>query len=256
MRCGYNFYRDIMKTALITGASGKIGSETVKKFLLDGYFVIGQYNHGENEIKTLKSSLEKDGLDQMFFPIKCDLAVKQEVDNLIETIKKSFKYIHSLVNNAGVDLYKLLTETTEEEWDYLFNVNVKSAFLLTKAFLPSMIERKAGKIVFVSSIWGQVGGSMESVYSATKGAMISFCKALAKEVGLSNINVNCVCPGVIDTPMNDRFTIEEKEQLCRDCALGRMGKPEEVASLIGFLCSDQADYITGQSITIDGGFTL
>ena len=245
-----------MKTALITGASGKIGLATVKRFLSDGYFVIGQFNKGQTAIETLKAELEKSGLDQTFFSVPCDLSDSQSVDGLIKWALDNFKHIDVLVCNAGVDLYKLATETTLQEWDYLFNVNVRSAHSLTKAFLPAMISRQNGKILFVSSIWGQVGGSMESCYSASKSALIGYCKALAKEVGLSKVNVNCVCPGVIDTPMNDRFSLEEKAQLISATPLGRMGTPEEVANLIHFLCSDKADFITGQAITIDGGFTL
>ncbi|MBR5900391.1 MAG: SDR family oxidoreductase [Clostridia bacterium] len=245
-----------MKTALITGASGKIGSEIVKKFVLDGYFVIGQYNEGETNIVSLKKELSSLGLKDTFFAFKCDLSVKESVDEFIQSVNASFKHIDALVCNAGADLYKLCTDTTELEWDYLFSVNCKSAFSLTKAFLPAMIERKYGKIVYISSIWGQKGSCMETCYSATKSALIGFGRALAKEVGPSGINVNCVCPGVIDTPMNDRFNEQEKLDLIDQTPMGKMGTPEDVANAVRFLCSADADFITGVDLTVDGGFAL
>ena len=128
--------------------------------------------------------------------------------------------------------------------------------MITNAFLPEMINNKHGKIINVSSIWGQVGASMEVCYSTSKASLIGYTKALAKELAPSNINVNCVCPGVIDTPINNRFSITEMQDLAQETPLGRIGKAEEVAELIAFLASEKSDFITGQVITCDGGFTL
>lgn len=250
------FLGDKLKTALITGASGGIGKAIVKAFLSQGYFVLGQYNSNEQAMIELKDDLKVQGLSDYFFAIKADLSKSQGVNHLFETVSKSFKSIDVLVNNAGVDLYKLVTDTSEEEWDYSFNVNVKAGFMLSKLFLPAMICKQKGKIIFVSSIWGNNGASMEAVYSASKWAVNGFCKSLAKEVASSGITVNCVSPGVVDTKMNERFNQEEVQSLIEATPLGRMCKPEEVASLITFLASESADFITGANITIDGGFTL
>ena len=245
-----------LKTALVTGASGAIGSATAKLFLQNGYFVIAQYNKDQNGINNLKAFAEDNGFLDYLFCVQADFNNSNEIDNLIATVKKSFKRIDVLVNNAGLDLYKLVTDTTDEEWDTMFNVNVKSAFKLTKAFLPAMVSAESGNVIFVSSILGEKGGSMEAVYSATKSALIGFTKALSKEVGISNVRVNCVCPGVIDTPMNSRFTNEEMQDLIGRTALNRVGSPEEVASVIYFLASDKASFITGQSLTVDGNFNV
>ena len=173
-----------------------------------------------------------------------------------QIIKKSYKKIDVIVNNAGIGLYKLITETTIEEWEKVFNVNLTSAYLINNAFINQMINAKNGKIINVSSMWGLSGASMEVCYSASKSAIIGYTKALAKELAPSGITVNCVCPGVIDTAMNARFNNEEIEELKAQTPLGRLGKPEEVAELIYFLSGEQSNYITGQCISIDGGFIL
>ena len=245
-----------MKVAIITGASGGIGIKTAELFVKNGYLVLAQYNKDEKSLIELNNSLKDKDYSGSLIPFKCDFLDKKSIDSAIEFISKSASHIDALVNNAGIDLYKLVTETTDEEWDEVFSVNAKSAFIMSKYALNSMISQKSGKIVNVSSIWGDKGASMETAYSASKSALIGFSKALAKEVSLSNINVNCICPGVIDTKMNDCFSEEEKAVLISETPLNRMGKPTEIAELIYFLCSDKADYITGQVITIDGGFAL
>lgn len=245
-----------MKVALITGASGGIGGETVKTFVRNGYFAVGLYNSGEKQIQILKSSLKAERLSDYFCAFKCNLKSETEIYSFINDFGKSFKHIDALINNAGVDLYKLITDTTEKEWDEVFSVNVKSAFILTKFALKSMIERKHGAIVNVSSVWGETGASMETAYSASKAALIGLTKAAAKEVAESGVRVNCVCPGVIDTKMNDCFSDKEKREIISRIPLSRLGDAREIAELIFFLCSEKAGYITGQIITADGGFTL
>ena len=245
-----------MKIALITGASGGIGGETVKTFIKNGYFVAGLYNRGQKEIDELVGYLKEKGLSDFFCAYKCDLKNEGEINSVIEKISADFKHIDVLINNAGVDLYKLITDTAVKEWDGVFSVNVKAAFILTKFALKSMIARKSGSIVNVSSVWGISGASMEAAYSASKAALIGLTKATAKEVAESGITVNCVCPGVIDTKMNDCFSSDEKEELISRIPLNRMGSPAEIAELIYFLCSEKAGYITGQTINCDGGFLL
>ncbi len=240
-----------LKKALITGASGGIGFATALKLYKEGYYIIAQYNKNARAIDELYRQV-----DGNLLAVQADLSRADGVKNFVETVKKSFKQVDLIVNNAGAGLYKLITQTTEREWDELFSLNMKSAFMITNAFLPEMINNKHGKIINVSSIWGQVGASMEVCYSASKASLIGYTKALAKELAPSNINVNCVCPGVIDTPINNRFSITEMQDLAQETPLGRIGKAEEVAELIAFLVSEKSDFITGQVITCDGGFTL
>lgn len=245
-----------MKTALITGVSGGIGKATARRFIDNGYFVIGQYNTQKSSIDEFISELEKDGKADSFFAIKADLSNQTEINAMMDSVEKSFKSLSVLVNNAGTSLTKLITETTEKEWDKLFSVNLKSIFLITNRVLKGMIDKKQGKIVNVSSVWGVMGASMEVAYSASKAGLVGYTKALAKEVGLSGVNVNCVCPGVINTKMNARLTDEDLQQLKAQTPLNRIGEPNDVANLIYYLCSDEADFITGQVVCVDGGFAL
>lgn len=245
-----------MKTAIITGASGAIGGALVKKLALNGYFVVAQYNLNKRAIDGVIKDLEKDGIYDTVFPFRADFTKTEDVRALYDYAIKNFKKVDVLVNNAGVDLYKLITETEEREYDEVFDVNVKSAYFLSGYCLKEMIERGNGKIVFISSIWGKVGGSMETAYSASKSALIGLTKALAKEVAPSKINVNCICPGVIHSPMNDIFDEEEKQDLIERTPLKSMGKVEDVSELAYFLCSEQSSFITGEVVTVDGGFTL
>lgn len=245
-----------LKTALITGASGGIGRAVAEKLAKDGYFIIAQYNSNPSGIELLLESLDKSGLKDCVCAYKCDLSDSASIDEFINEVKKSFKSIDVIVNNAGVGLYKLITDTTDAEWDKVFSVNMKSAFKITNGFLKEMIVNQRGKIVNISSMWGLVGASMEVAYSASKSALIGYTKALAKELAPSGINVNCVCPGVIDTPINARFSKEDMAALKDETPLGRIGKPKDVAELVAFLCSDNSDFITGQIIACDGGFTL
>lgn len=245
-----------MKTALITGVSGKIGKEIAKKFIENGYFVMGVYNRNENSIKELNGYLSEKNLSDYFVAVQADISTIQGVDYVTGRFRENFSHIDVLVNNAGVDLIKLCSDTTEEEYDEVFNVNVKASYFFASNFIADMVSRQNGKIIFVSSIWGVSGASMESAYSASKFALVGLTKSLAKELGESNINVNCVCPGVIDSPMNDVFSSEEKQELINRTPLKRMGEAKEVASVVYYLSSDEASFITGQAITLDGGFTL
>lgn len=245
-----------MKTVLITGASGGIGRAIVKKFVQNGYTVIAQYNKNKTELKKLIEELERENLGGAVYPVTADFTDLNSIDKMFEDIFTRYKKIDAVVNNAGVGLYKLITETTEQDWDKVFNVNVKSIYYLVNKVLPSMIDNKSGKIVNVSSMWGIAGASMEVAYSASKSALIGYTKALAKEIAPSGINVNCVCPGVIDTEMNARFPKEEVDVLIEETPLNRLGKPNDVAELIYFLCSDSSSFITGQTISCDGGFIL
>lgn len=242
-----------MKTVFITGASSGIGYATALAFLKRGYAVFAGYNKNERGILDLCDSFDASS-GGVVYPIKIDVSSKTSVNEAFKTIFNKTNKIDALINNAGVSFVALLQDTTEEDYDRIFNVNMKGAFLTVKSVLPSMIERKYGKIVNVSSMWGERGASCEVVYSASKAALIGFTKALAKEVGPSGINVNAVLPGVIKTPMNSAFTEKDMQELADSTSLGRIGTPEEIAEVVYYLCSDEARFITGQAIAADGGF--
>lgn len=237
-----------MRNVLITGGSRGIGAECVRKFSEEGYRVF--LNYSKSNEKAFELSKETGAV-----LIKADISKSDEVEK-VKDIIHDYGKISVIVNNAGIAQEKLFTDISENDWDRMFDVNIKGMFLVTKAFLPDMIHEKHGKIINLSSIWGITGASCEVHYSAAKAAVIGFTKALAKEVGLSGINVNCVAPGVIDTEMNGHFDDETKTELCEKTPLCRMGTASEVAELIYFLASDKADFITGQIISPNGGIVI
>ena len=187
---------------------------------------------------------------------KCNLTSGAEIERLNTEILTKFKHVDCLINCAGVSLIKQIQDVTETDYNFVFDSNIKSTILLTSLVAKNMVHNGSGKIVNISSIWGNVGASMESVYSASKGAMNTFTLALAKELGPSNINVNAICPGFIATKMNGHLNSNEVAEIVESTPLNRVGKPEDVANLAYFLCSEEANFITGQIITTDGGLTL
>lgn len=238
-----------MENVLITGGSRGIGKSCVYEFAKNGYRVFLNYNKSEEE--ALKICGETGAI-----PIKADVSNSAEVKKAADFINENYGGISVLINNAGISQIKLFSDISEKDWDNMFNVNIKSMFLVTKAFIGNMINKKYGKIINISSMWGEVGGSCEVHYSASKSAVIGFTKALAKEVGLSGINVNCISPGVIDTDMNSELSKEDFDSLCEETPLNRIGTPEEIAKLASFLASDFSSFITGQVIGINGGLII
>ncbi len=242
------------KTVLITGASGGIGTALTVKFATSGWNVIAHYNNSYDSAKLLKDSLVSNGFSVVISP--ADLTKRNEAFALVDTAYNKFGKIDALINNAGISQQKLFTDISEEDWDTMLNTNLKSAFLCSQAVLPKMISNKSGKIVNISSMWGVCGASCEVHYSAAKAGMIGLTKALAKEVAPSGINVNCIAPGLIETSMNDCYSVEELASFVEDIPLGRMGSASEVAELAYFLCNENADYLTGQVISQDGGINI
>ena len=175
-------------------------------------------------------------------------------ERAVEGVFSALPRVDALVNNAGVALIRQVQDTTAAEWDEVFAVNVKGTFLCCRAAAKKMISAQKGAIVNVSSVWGQTGGSCESAYSASKGAVIAFTKALAKELAPSGISVNCVAPGAIDTRMNECYSAEEKAALAEEIPMGRLGSAEEVARAVLFLA--ESEYLTGQILGVNGGFFL
>ncbi len=243
-----------MNTVLITGASRGIGKEIALKFAKAGCNIILNYN--SNEQKALQVAREVEKLGCRYLLCKADVSNEQEVNSMVEKSIATFGHIDVLVNNAGVALSKLFQETSNSEILKVFGINTFGVINCSRAVVPNMISRKSGKIINISSIWGKVGASMETVYSASKGAVISFTLALAKELAPSNISVNCVCPGVIDTDMLSNLNSDEKHDLEIQTPLMRLGSAEDVANAVYFLASENASFITGQVITVDGGFAL
>lgn len=237
-------------TVLVTGGSRGIGAETVKLFYQKGYRVAFCYHNSEAAAQELVAQFPG------VLAIKADLAQPSEIEAMAQTVLTAFTHLDVLVLNAGVSLQKLLPDTTCEEWDFLFNINLRAMFLCSRAFLPGMIARKSGAIVTISSMWGQVGASCEVAYSASKAGIIGFTKALAKEVGPSGIRVNCVAPGVIDTEMNAKLTQEDMACLCEDTPLGTIGTPLQVAQAVYMLCSTNSTFITGQILGVNGGMVI
>lgn len=241
-----------MKTVLITGGAKGIGGAAAEVFAARGHNVVIDYLSSAARAEELCARLYRE-YGARTVAVRADVSSAAEVDSLFAAAEKAFGGVDILVNNAGVSLLKPVDETTEEEWDALFAVNVKSAFLTVRRALPHMIGKKRGSIVNVSSVWGLSGASCEAAYSASKAALVGFTQALAKELGLSGIRVNCVCPGVIDTDMNAALGEETKRALAEETALGRLGRAEEVAETIYFLAAG-APFVTGQAIAADGGF--
>ena len=242
------------KTALITGASGGIGSACAAALARDGYNTAIHYNSDrEGAISTMK---------RVFSPFlraaayKADLTDSASVCAMAKAVLREFESVDTLVLCAGVAYQNLFQHTDENTYDMLMNVNVKSAYLTVKEFLPHMISRKSGNIIIISSMWGEVGASCEVIYSAAKAALIGMTKALAKEVAPSGIRVNCITPGVILTKMTEPLGEETLNELANDTPLGRNGVPTDVADAVSWLASDRSSFVTGQVIGVNGGLVI
>lgn len=242
------------KIVLITGASKGIGYAIAKRFADDKHIVVINYNKSKNSALSLMNEIIAAGGTAVC--CKADVSNANDSKNMITEIIDKFGSIDYLINNAGISFEGLLSDTTEEIWNKIICTNLTGVYNCTKAVLPYMINQKKGKIVNISSIWGICGASCEVAYSASKSGVIGFTKALAKEVGPSGITVNCIAPGIIDTDMNNNLTEKEKNEFINDLPISRMGKATDIADAVFFLCSDSADYITGQVLAVDGGYSI
>ena len=239
------------KVAFVTGGAKGIGSAIVKRLVNDGYKVAFTYNNSEENAKALESELGENCK-----AYKLDITDSTAVNEVIADVEKKFGEIFLLVNNAGIAEQMLFTDITDEMWNKMLETNLSGAFYCSRAVLKYMINRKCGKIINISSIWGETGGSCEVHYSASKAGLIGMTKALAKEVGLSGITVNCVSPGVILTDMTSRFDEETMNELKGETPLNKIGTPEDVAGAVSFLASKDADFITGQDLAVNGGMNI
>ena len=242
------------KTVLITGASGGIGQEAARRFAAEGYDVAIHYHRGEAQAKALAQELTAAGHNAI--TVQADVRSGGEVAHMVDNVLDKFCQLDILICNAGVAWQGLLGDMTAEHWREIFAVNVDGVFHCCQASIPHFVHRKSGKIITVSSMWGQIGASCEVAYSAAKAAVIGLTRGLAKELGPSGITVNCVAPGVIYTEMNGHLSPETLEILRNETPLERIGTPADVAGSLLFLASPAADFLTGQVISPNGGLVI
>lgn len=240
-----------MKTVIITGATRGIGAAISRKFAKEGYAVGAIYRNDDEAAQALISELAKDGA--FVHAVKADISDPDQCMRAIEQIRRVLGSPCVLVNNAGTACIAPLVAMSDEEISHLVDADLKGAIYMTKYALPDLAENR-GSIVNVSSIWGRVGASCESVYSAAKGGIVAFTLAMAKELAPSGVRVNCVAPGVIDTEMNAGLTSADRRELEERIPLGRMGTADEVASAVLWLAGEQSAYVSGQCLGVDGGF--
>ena len=242
------------RTVLVTGASRGIGKAIATLFAENNYNVLINYNKSEEEAMDLYNNLKSKGYSVDVY--KADVSKKEEVNMMINYCIGKFEKIDVLINNAGISKTNLFTDISYEEWDEVMATNLNGVFYTTKKALQYMIPEMSGKIINNSSIWGMVGGSFEVHYSASKAAVIGMTKALAKELGPSNIQVNCIAPGVIQTDMLNNVSQETLEMLREETPLMKLGTVEDIAHTALFLASENANFITGQVISPNGGFVI
>lgn len=240
------------QVAIVTGASRGIGREITKQLARNQIQVIANYHHSEKEAYELKEELKKEHIEIDL--IKADLSKREEAHQLVQFVLEKYNKIDILINNAGISEYKLFTEETDEDWNRVINTNLYSAFAISQEVLPSMIHEKHGCIINISSIWGMVGASLEVLYSISKAGINGMTKALAKELGPSNIRVNAIAPGAIHTDMNAHLSMEELKQLEQETPLGRIGTPDDIAKCVKWLIEDT--FTTGQIISVNGGWVI
>lgn len=242
----------VNKVVVVTGGSRGIGAQIVKTLANENYKVILNYNNSKEQAEKIQQELLELGKEIEI--IKADVSKKEEAEKLIQFAINKFNKIDILINNAGISQEGLFTDVTEEEWQKIINTNLNSVFYCNQQTLKYMIQEQQGCIINISSIWGETGASCEVAYSTTKAAINGMTKALAKEVGPSNIRVNAIAPGIIDTDMNKNLTIEERKQIKEQIPLNKIGKAIDIAKCVKWIVEDE--YTTGQIISINGGWYI
>ena len=241
-----------MKTAIVTGGSRGIGAAIVKKLAKNNYNVVLNYNNSQESARKIQEELKQENIHVEIF--KADVSKREEVKELVDFTLKQFGNIDVLINNAGIDQIKPFTDITDEDWNRMIQINLNSVFYCTQEVLPTMINNKDGSIINISSIWGITGGSCEVHYSVTKAGIDGMTKALAKELGPSNIRVNSIAPGIINTEINKNFSKDELKEIEKEIPLGKIGKTEDIAKCVMWLIED--NYTTGQIISPNGGWVI
>ena len=240
------------RVAIVTGASRGIGNEIAKTLARLNIKVIANYNRSESQALQLKSELQKENIEIDIF--KADVSKREEAERLVKYTIEKYGKVDILINNAGTGEYKLFQEETEEDWNRVINTNLYSAFVMSQLVAGSMINNKNGCIINISSIWGIVGASLEVLYSISKAGMDGMTKALSKELGPSNIRVNSIAPGIIETQINKRLTQEDLENIKSEIPLEKIGKATDISNCVKWLIDDK--YTTGQIISINGGWVI
>lgn len=240
------------KTIIVTGGSRGIGAQIVRTLAKENYNIVLNYNKSEEIAEKMKEEFTSKGYCVEIF--KADVSKREEAKKLVEFTIQKFKNIDVLVNNAGISQTKLFTDITDEDWNNMINTNLNSVYYMTQEVCKNMIQNKEGCIINISSIWGSTGASCEVHYSTAKAGVDAMTKALAKELGPSNIRVNSIAPGIIDTDMNKYLSEEEKKNILEEIPLGRIGLTEDIAKCAKWLIEDK--YTTGQIIHINGGWLV
>lgn len=240
------------KIIIVTGGSGGIGKEIVEQLAIKGNKVILNYNKSKEEAETIKLDLKVKGVDIEIF--KADVSKREEANNLISFAIEKYGKIDVLINNAGISQIKLFTDITDEDWQKMIAINLNSVFYTTQAVCKEMIKQKVGVIINISSIWGITGASCETHYAVSKAGIDALTKSLAKELGPSNIRVNSIAPGIIDTKMNNELSSEEKEKIKEEIPLEKIGRAIDIEKCVEWLIEDE--YVTGQVISINGGWLI
>ena len=234
------------KNIFISGASRGIGKSMAEHFAKSNFNVVG----------TSRNNFKFDNDLENLFPIKLDVTSRNDVKDCFDELKSKNLLPDILINNAGITADQLFLRMSDDDWDNVINTNLTGTFNLTKIFLKNMIKNKFGRIINISSISGLMGNPGQVNYSSSKSALNGFTKSLAKEVGSRNITVNCVAPGFIDTDMTSYIGDNERNEILKQIPLNKFGSPEDISKLVMFLMSDEASYITGQTISIDGGLLM
>lgn len=242
------------KTAIVTGGSRGIGKAIALKLAEKGANIVVNYTSNSNKAEEVVNEIKKMGKEAM--AVKADVSNPDDVKNLVKETEKKFSSIDILINNAGITRDTLLIRMKEDDWDKVMSVNLKGTFLCTKLVGKKMMKQRSGNIVNIASVVGIIGNAGQANYSASKAGIIGFTKSTAKELSSRGINVNAVAPGFIETEMTKKLSEEVIQNYAKNIPLGKMGKPEDVANVVSFLCSEEASYITGQVINVDGGMVM
>ena len=240
------------KVVIVTGASRGIGRDIATTLAKKGYIVIANYNKSENKAIELQQNLEKENINIDIF--KADVSNRDEVKKLVQFVINKYKKIDYVINNAGIDQVKMFLDITDADWNNMISNNLNSVFYMCQEVLPYMIHEKNGVIINISSIWGVTGASCESHYAVSKAGVDALTKSLAKEMGPSNIRINSIAPGFIDTEMNNNLNEEEKKEIKEEIPLQKIGKVEDVSRTVEWIVEDE--YITGQVISVNGGWLI
>ena len=240
------------KVVIVTGASRGIGRNIATTLAKKGYIVIANYNKSENKAIELQQNLEKENINIDIF--KADVSNRDEVKKLVQFVINKYKKIDCVINNAGIDQVKMFLDITDTDWNNMISNNLNSVFYMCQEVLPYMIHEKNGVIINISSIWGVTGASCESHYAVSKAGVDALTKSLAKEMGPSNIRINSIAPGFIDTEMNNNLNEEEKKEIKEEIPLQKIGKVEDVSRTVEWIVEDE--YITGQVISVNGGWLI